>query len=335
MTELTIFTAPKPFTDAHIAVLQRNAIRSWQALGNKVVVVLVGDEPGIAETARKLNVQHLPKVTKNHQGTPLISSIFELGRSVNRSPLLAYVNADIILFPDFLDSALKVQEKLDKFLLVGQRYDLEVKQELVFRKGWQVDLERAITEKGRLHPPMGSDYFIFPRTCFEQIPNFAIGRAGWDNWMIFKARWERWKVIDCTGSIHIVHQDHDYSHLPGGQPHYRLPESFENVRLAGGKRTIYHLIDVNATWRNGHVSKPKLTWQKFWREVETFPLNNIHNFALAQITYALCHPIRALRDIRNWLRNNFKGESRNGKYSPVKPTRVVESHTDRKRGRDH
>ena len=35
MTELTIFSAPKAFRDAHIATIQRNAIRSWQALGHK------------------------------------------------------------------------------------------------------------------------------------------------------------------------------------------------------------------------------------------------------------------------------------------------------------
>ena len=30
---ITIFTAPKPFTDPHIDLIQRNAIRSWRDLG--------------------------------------------------------------------------------------------------------------------------------------------------------------------------------------------------------------------------------------------------------------------------------------------------------------
>ncbi len=333
MSAMTIFTAPKPFTDAHIAAIQRNAIRSWQALGKEVTVALIGNEAGMAGEAKKLGVRHLPDVKKNQNGTPLISSIFELGRSINNSSLLAYVNTDIILFPDFLGTALQVKKMVDKFLLVGQRFDLDVRKELQFTPDWKERLERSIKEKGRLHPPMGSDYFIFPRACFTEIPHFALGRAGWDNWMIFKGRWEHWKVIDCTGSICIVHQDHDYSHLPGGQPHYRLPESFENVRLAGGKRVIYNLVDVNAIWRNGHISGPQVTWQKFWREVETFPLNSIHNIALAQITYALCHPVRAARDLRNWLRNKFKGESRNGRFSSSKSTRAVETHIHRQRGR--
>jgi hypothetical protein len=55
--------------------------------------------------------------------------------------------------------------------------------------------------------------------------------------MIYKARKEGWAVIDCTPSVMIVHQNHDYSHLPGGKPHYEHPDTNENIRLAGGQAT--------------------------------------------------------------------------------------------------
>ncbi len=48
---ITLFTAPKAFKDAHISLIQHNALRSWQALGDQVAVVLIGDEEGIAEAA--------------------------------------------------------------------------------------------------------------------------------------------------------------------------------------------------------------------------------------------------------------------------------------------
>src|SRR5512146_740614 len=96
MPELTLFTAPKPFTNPHIALIQRNAIQSWKQLGEEIEVILVGDERGLAEAARELGVCHLPQVQRNAQGTPLVSSIFELPRRVSNSPVLAYVNADII-----------------------------------------------------------------------------------------------------------------------------------------------------------------------------------------------------------------------------------------------
>ena len=49
MTLITAFTAPKPFTNPHIATIQRNAIQSWIHLGSEVEVLLMGDEEGMAE----------------------------------------------------------------------------------------------------------------------------------------------------------------------------------------------------------------------------------------------------------------------------------------------
>ena len=56
---ITIFTAPKPFTNPHISLIQRNAILSWQHLGDDVNVVMIGDEPGMAEFAAETGI-HAP-----------------------------------------------------------------------------------------------------------------------------------------------------------------------------------------------------------------------------------------------------------------------------------
>ncbi len=100
---LTIFTAPKPFTDPHIATIQRNAIQSWLHLGPDVEVLLVGDEPGMDEAADQYGVKQLPDVRRNESGTPLVSSIFDLARRESRTPLLTYVNADVLLLPAFVE----------------------------------------------------------------------------------------------------------------------------------------------------------------------------------------------------------------------------------------
>jgi hypothetical protein len=92
MTDLTLFTAPKPFTNPHIAMIQRNAILSWKQLGatgtgssttgnpdpnratagypsGRVEVVLIGEEEGLAAAAAELGVTHLPHVRCNSLGT--------------------------------------------------------------------------------------------------------------------------------------------------------------------------------------------------------------------------------------------------------------------------
>jgi hypothetical protein len=295
---ITIFTAPKPFREAHIDLIQRNAIRTWTAFGTDVEIALIGGEEGIDKVASDLGVRHLPAVKTNSEGTPLISSIFELGRSVNESPLLAYVNADVLLLQDFLENTRILQKLAERFLAVGQRWDLDVRESIGGSSGWEEILLADVRSNGRLHPPMGSDYFIFPRACFQHVPDFAVGRAGWDNWMIYEGRREGWKVIDATGSITVIHQDHDYSHLPGGKPHYRLPESGENVRLAGGKRTIFHIEDCDYRLVDGQLRRKNLTWASAVREVETWPVRKLNSDFLNQAFFAIFHPFKAYREFR-------------------------------------
>jgi hypothetical protein len=300
--QLTLFTSPKPFTDPHIAVIQRNAIQSWLELGDEVQVILLGAENGVAEVANEFGVLHIPEVTRNSSGTPLLSSLFSLAREASASPMLAFANADILLFHDFLAVARQINTLAKYYLVVGQRWDLEVNEPIQFSSGWQERVLQECDTRGKLHKPTGSDYFIYPRRCFTAIPDFAIGRSGWDNWMLYEARQRGWSLIDATASIRIIHQSHDYAHLPGGKPHYHLPEADENVRLAGGKRHIFLLRDVNRQLVGQKLERPKLTWARFWREVEIFPLVRLHSQWLGQLAFDVFHPRKAYEEYRKQLK---------------------------------
>jgi hypothetical protein len=288
MPLITLFSAPKPFTDPHIVMIQRNAITTWTLLP-EVEVILLGEETGIAEAARELGVKHIPDVQCNKNGTPLVSSMFELARQNNNNDLLCIINADMLLMPDFAEAARKSRNLRDKFVLLSQRWDLDITQPLEFTSGWQDRLRSAVHGQGSLHRPAGSDFFLFPKSCYTDVPAFAIGRAGWDNWMIYKARKEGWSVIDCTPSVMIIHQNHDYSHLPGGKPHYEHPDTIENIRLAGGQANIRYTI-LDATHQltpEGRLTRPKMTSLRFMRKLELFlravffflPENKIENVA--------------------------------------------------------
>ncbi len=268
MPFITFFSAPKPFTNPHIAMIQRNAIQSWTLLPD-VEVILLGEETGLAEAAHELGVRHISQVKRNANGTPLIASMFELARKNSSSELLCIINADMILMPDFVEAARRSHILRDKFVLLSQRWDLDITQPLEFIEGWQNRLSSMVHRQGSLHRPAGSDFFLFPLSTFHEIPNFTIGRAGWDNWMIYKARKEKWTVIDCTPSVMIVHQNHDYSHLPGGKPHYEHPDTNENIRLAGGEANIrYTILDATHQLVDGKLVRPKLTYLRFMRGVE-------------------------------------------------------------------
>lgn len=307
MAFLTIFTTPKPFTNPHIATIQRNALANWRALGEDTAVIVLGDEEGAGEAAAQYGALHLPEVARNKEGTPLISDLFEQACQNATGPLVAYVNADILLLPDFVETAHRAAQAHENFLLVGQRWDLDVTESLRFDFGWDTVLRERAQQQGRLHPPAGSDYFIFPKNAYRGMPQFAIGRAGWDNWMIFQARRQGWPAIDATHDIFIIHQNHDYSHLPGGQPHYRQPETFDNIRMAGGRMiTRFTLADCNHRIVDGKITAKPLTWKKIRREMEIFPLVRLGSRFFGWLGYALFHPKHAYRDARTWLAERRK-----------------------------
>lgn len=285
MPLITLFSAPKPFTNPHIAMIQRNAIRSWTLLPDVEVIVL-GEEAGLAEAARELGVTHVRNVARNESGTPLISSVFQFARQASNSDLLCIINTDMILMSDFVGAAKQVAKLKDRFVLLSQRWDLDVAQPIDFTNGWEHRLLSMVHRQGKLHRPAGSDFFLFPRTCYQDVPNFTIGRAGWDNWMIYQARKKGWPVIDCTPSVLIVHQNHDYSHLPGGKPHYEHPDTDENIRLAGGQANVrYTIVDATHQLVGGKLIRPKMTALRFLRKLELFlraiffflPENTIEN----------------------------------------------------------
>ncbi|MDO8583954.1 MAG: hypothetical protein Q7R83_02125, partial [bacterium] len=239
------------------------------------------EETGLAEAARELGVKHLPNVARNVSGTPLISSMFELARENCRSEFLCIINADIILLPDFVEAVMESRSLLlDKreqapapqnFVLLSQRWDVDITTPIDFSDGWQNRLSSIVHRQGTLHRPAGSDFFLFPLSSFLQVPAFTIGRAGWDNWMIYHARKNKWPVIDCTPSLMLIHQNHDYSHLPDGKIHHTHPDTDENIRLAGGQAAVrYTILDSTHQLRDGKLTRPRVTSLRFARKAELF-----------------------------------------------------------------
>ncbi len=276
---------------------QRNAIKSWTLLRD-VDVILLGEEEGLAEAAHEFGVKHISSVERNANGTPLISSMFKLARENSNSEYLCIINADMILMPDFVEAALESSSLLLEkrtasrstpyFVVLSQRWDYDITSPIDFAEGWESGLRESVRKQNQLHRPAGSDFFLFPKSCYADIPNFIIGRAGWDNWMIYKARAEGWAVIDCTPSVMIVHQNHDYSHLPEGKPHYEHPDTNENIRLAGGQANIrYTILDATHQLVGDKLVRPKMTSLRFMRKLELFlraiffflPENMIENIA--------------------------------------------------------
>lgn len=236
---LTLFAVPKSFT-GHEATIQKNALRSWSRLSPRPEIILFGDESGIAEMAAEIGARHVPKVARNDFGTPLVNDFFRMAADLAANDVLAYVNADIILFNDFMSGVEKARAAHDEFLLVGQRWDLDVTDEIDFAdSAWQTTLLEHVARNGFLHDTCGLDYFVHTKGFWLGMPPFALGRCAWDNWLMMQPVMEGKAVIDGTGCIKVIHQNHGYGHVGGRKEAWKGIEAERNRAMVDTPKTHF------------------------------------------------------------------------------------------------
>jgi len=211
---ITIFTTAKPFV-GQMRINQINAITSWKQLGPDIEVLLFGKGEGYSEVAKDLGLVWIDQVGVSANGTPLITCMFELARQKGHYPTQLYVNCDIILLgnvPEILRGINK-----ERFLAVGQRWDIDLDKEIEFsNSNWKKLLQARVLQSATLHPPLGSDYFLYQGNIWTDLPTLVVGRAGYDNYLIYHCRLKGVPVIDLTETLIAIHQNHDYRHHPGG-----------------------------------------------------------------------------------------------------------------------
>lgn len=228
---ITFFTIPKPF-EGHIGVIQRNAIGSWLAVAPDVQVIVLGEAP------EELAVEHVPDVVRNAYGTPLLDDAFRIAEERARHPVMAYVNADILLPSSLAGAVTATLRHTDRFLIVGEC--------------WNARIDRSVepdaiewNTRGRKRGADAIDYFVYSRGLYGEIPPFAVGRTVFDNWLVWRARDLGATVVDATSMVRALHQDHSYAHIGSIDKARASPEALENRKLLGGDRKrLYSRLDA-------------------------------------------------------------------------------------------
>jgi hypothetical protein len=249
---LTLFSTPKPFV-GHINVIQRNALRSWQQVHPDVEILLFGDDAGAAEICAELGIRHVPAVRKNGHGTKYLASIYDQAQDLARHNLLCHVNCDILLLDDFPRAVERVASASQPFLMAGRRWDVDIREPLAFESLlWRNNVQKLAIQANRQRPSQWIDYFVFRKGLFhKQIPEFVIGRPGWDNWLLWYALHSGARLIDASAVVCAVHQNHDYGYHPEGEKGvWEGEEARENYALLEGHRK-FRTLD-NAT----HLLRP-------------------------------------------------------------------------------
>jgi hypothetical protein len=230
-----------------------------------------------------------------------MSGYFQQAEDAARHSRMCYVNADIVLFPDLLEAVARVD--LLKFVMGGQRTDYDIDKPVDFTcPDWAKALRADAKTNGTLHDFGGIDYFVYPRGMFGEIPQFALGRWYWDNWLVYRARRLGGALIDASACVMAIHQNHDYRHIvdvdyQGQFPNQGGIESFGNRLLV--KSILMTLED--ADWQLDESGLSRIFRKSRWHLLNEAALQaEIHEFP-ALVRAPLVWVARQQWD-RNWKR---------------------------------
>lgn len=242
---LTFLSTTKAFRGL-FQVIQTNAVTSWSTLVPPEQVILFGDDDGTGELCARLGLRHRPDVARNEHGTPLLSDMWVAGQELAATPVVCWSNADVIFTPALLEAARIVDAHPRPALLVGRRTDIGLTERLDFTDPRWLDHVVALADaQGELKPLNWIDYFVFPTGLFRELPAFAIGRPGYDQWLIWHARELGADVVDATAFVTAIHQRHDYSHAGNRRVVFQGPEAQANFAIVDDWRHFHSIANAN------------------------------------------------------------------------------------------
>lgn len=195
---------------------QWNAISSWKELvPDENILVFAADQFSCDYITAHLKVRCLldvPCIEPFNRRTDM-SCIWWTAHQHSTIDTMVFVNADIILMEDFIDTVKYMKQKFERnFVLIGQRTDVQLNQIVDFTDPAQVlELGNLVESEGQYHGEWGLDYFVHSKSQFEEsieFPRFLAGVFRWDNWLLSEFIISPTiRVIDATLSVRAIHQD--------------------------------------------------------------------------------------------------------------------------------
>ncbi len=209
---LTLFTTFRD-SDARRNI-HNTTLRNWASLRPALLPVLfLSPDTGLSwpRLASQLGwrVEEAPRLKS---GVPVLKSMFQLVLEKYPSPFVGFANADNIFGPSLLHTLHQLGTNNESLvhsrmsLVVGRRKNLpENKVPNIDTSSQFVD---NVGPRVRTFRENAQDYFIVSRRsgyCWKSVPNFVVGRVGFDNWLVVKAQMWNISLIDATNTINDVH----------------------------------------------------------------------------------------------------------------------------------
>ena len=230
---LTLFTTFK--ASYNKSFIHKNTIRNWELLSPDVIPVLFTDLNVPSSTVdyareRKWHIFSIPQRSKG--GMPILRYMFLEAQKLFHTRFYGYANGDILFdrgLPDTIHGLMRLNKSLSEVLIVGQRRNWNIK--------WQQHVSdiKEIGEYAQSAPlfmACAQDYFISTRNGYpwSTIPDFVVGRVGYDNWLLIKALTKQIPLVDATITVTALHQTDTKGIYEGSTA---TVEKWLNVQLAG------------------------------------------------------------------------------------------------------
>lgn len=248
----------------------RAALQNWRRVVPDSEIVLFGACEGAEPVCEALPCKWHRDVESSETGAPRFNAIAEWARAHAQFDVQVYLNADILLPPDFCTYMMRLPSV--PFLMVGQRVDL-FRNAAFDAEAFYAQLKQALASRqAEIHRPTGMDFFVFRRGLWSDLSPLTVGRGAYDSALLTYCLRKRIPVIDASFAFPVVHQKHGYEHVDGGKDwaHYG-PEARFNVETHGLRRFAPNCIDADLSMlRSGTLAK-NVRWSLLRRlEVEFY-----------------------------------------------------------------
>ena len=219
-----------------------NTLRLWSQLTPSVRPILYyspGKQmlSGLHRLARSLGweVYQCPAVSSTPGRLPVLRQMFLHAQQTGaRTAFYGYANGDIV-FDESLMTTLRALRPYTKIfrrlLLVGRRINYKMQPNEAIS---QLSEVKRLARLGTWFMSTALDYFVstYDGYPWRDIPDFVVGRVGYDDWLVANAIAREIPVVDASASLTALHQTGVDGNEAGRQAN--VMDRFINHGLAGG-----------------------------------------------------------------------------------------------------
>ena len=232
---ISLVTAFKKFQGNYDRI-QKSAMFSWAA--NDLQVVIPNNEVDVkGACAGFSNIAIIEGVKRGRElgfatQAPIFKGLIEKALPVMDTPMVGFLNADIILLEDF---SKKIEQILNKYgydiFITGFRSDVQ----LNYYVNDEISYKRIQAEPRTLF--LGSDIFITSkfiwRSLISGMPEFIMGRCCLSEWLWMQAHIKKLKKYNCTNFLPVLHPVHGDEHIYQQEKAHGIksPSSQHNMNL--------------------------------------------------------------------------------------------------------